>query len=153
MQELRFTGWAGGARAVAPHAFAKREAEVSRQLDLLLDFLTPDSVFLDVGSPDCELSLRAAAFAERVWCVEAGYGLSLGVRAPCNLRLARLDGIEAESVDIAFAEGIARPGELFRVLKPGGIFISRNARSELRAAGFRLSPFAFLPGRPLVARK
>ena len=153
MQELRFTGWAGGARAVAPDVFAKRDAQVARQLDLLLDYLTPDSVFLDLGSPDCELALRAAGFAERVWCVEAGHGMSLGVRAPCNLRLARLEAIAANSVDVAFAGTGVHIAEVFRVLKPRGVFISRTGRAQIKAAGFRVSPFAFLPGRPVVARK
>ena len=151
--ELPFAGWPGGARALAPEVFARREAEVGRTLDLLLEYFTPRSVFLDLGSPDCELALRAAGFVERVWCVEAGAGFGRRVHAPCNLRLARLEGIEAQSVDIAFTGGKVRPGDVFRVLKAGGIFISRNTRSDLRAAGFRLSPFALLPGRPLVARK
>ena len=151
--DLPFAGWPGGARALAPEVFARRDGEVRRTLDLLLDYFTPRSVFLDLGSPDCELAVRAAGFVERVWCVEAGMGLGTGMHPPCNLRLARLEAIEAGSVDVAFAAEEVEAAEVFRVLKPGGFLISRASRNGLKAAGFRLSALAFLPGRAIVARK
>jgi len=66
-----FAGWPGGARRLAPDLFAGRDAVVSRQFDFLLRFLTPRRVFMEIGSPDGALSLLAAGYAERAWCIAA----------------------------------------------------------------------------------
>jgi hypothetical protein len=153
MQPLPFAGWAGGARALAPEVFARRDREVARMLDLLLGYFTPRTVFLEAGAPDCELAARAAGFVERVWCVDTAEGAAPGRRAPCNLRLARLDTLEAHSVDIAFAHDLEHGKGLFRVLKAGGILISNGSRKRLKACGFHFGLSAFMPGRPIVARK
>jgi hypothetical protein len=131
-REALFPGWAGGARAVAPELFRRRDAQVDAQLALLLPWLTPRAVFLDIGSPDCELALRAASYVERVWCVGAALELA---RAPCNLRY----GMPTAPVDVAFTEAAADADSVRPLLKRGAVWVvygSVLAAGPLRSAGF-----------------
>jgi hypothetical protein len=106
---------AGSPAPVAPEFFARREAEIARRLEFLLRFFTPRTVFVELGTRDCELALRAAAYVERVWSVDAPHGIARGVRPPTNLRMLRTGGLAAippESV-----------GRVHRVLVPGGVWV------------------------------
>ena len=53
---------------------------------------TPRTVFMEIGSADQTLALRAASYVERVYSIQVGQ-LQQGVRAPCNLRPVLCDGI------------------------------------------------------------
>ncbi len=116
---------AGSPARVAPEFFAQRDAEIARRFEFLLRFFTPRTVFLELGTRDCELSLRAATYVDRVWSVDAPYGIARGVRPPTNLTVLRAGGlgaIAAESVDVAFSEELKEPERVHRVLVPGGIY-------------------------------
>ena len=131
-----FAGWPGGARRVAPHLFERRDRELARQFDFLLRLLTPRTVFMEVGSADCELSLRVAGYVERVWCVESAGALE---RAPCNLRRGNLGGVPLKSVHVAFSERAECAAEIRALLKDGGVWIvyaSAVNAAPLRQAGF-----------------
>ena len=133
---LSFAGWPGGARSVAPEVFAKRDAEVSRQFDFLLRVFTPRTVFMDVGSADCELSLRAAGYVERVWCIDAASGVQ---RPPSNLRRGGMGGVDLCSIDVAFSQSLRDTDDMFRLIAPGGVWFIHGqllAAQVLRAAGF-----------------
>src|SRR2546423_4326073 len=84
-----------------PQGRAGRALDVSRQFNFLLQAFTPRTVFMEVGSADGELSLRAATYVERVWCVECAGPIG---RGPCNLRRGGLGGVPLQSVDVAFSE-------------------------------------------------
>ena len=133
---------AGSPAPVAPEFFARREAEIARRFVFLLRFFTPRTVFLELGTRDCELALRAAAYVERVWSVDAPHGIARGVRPPTNLRMLRTGGLAAippESVDVAFSERPMDPGRVHRVLVPGGIWFVAGPLVPARlfhAAGF-----------------
>jgi hypothetical protein len=99
--------------------FAERTVEVNRQFDFLLKALTPRTVFMEVGSADCELSLRAASYVERVWCVDATVRLQ---RSPSNLRLGRMGGVPLQSIDVAFSETLADLDDIVRLLARGGVY-------------------------------
>lgn len=114
-----FPGWPGGARAVAPELFAKRDAQVSRQFDFLLQVFTPRTVFMEVGSTDCELGLRAATYVDRVWCVDAERPVH---RGPFNLRWGDLGGVPLKSVDVAFSESLRDPASVSQLLGAGGVY-------------------------------
>jgi hypothetical protein len=117
--QVTFAGWPGGARALAPELFRKRAAQVSRQFKFLLRVFSPRTVFMEIGSADCEFSLRAASFVERVWCVDA---LSRMAQPPCNLRSAGMGGVPLGSIDVAFSERLDNAQDLCRVLAPGGVW-------------------------------
>jgi len=132
-----FAGWPGGARALAPELFSKRQAQVSRQFDFLLRVFTPRTVFMEIGSADCELSLRAASFVERVWCVDA---LSRIAQPPCNLRSGGMGGVPLGSIDVAFSERLENAEDVRRLLAPGGVWFVYG--QLLPAQAFREAGFA-----------
>jgi hypothetical protein len=145
---------AGSAPPVAPEFFAQRDAEIARRFEFLLRFFTPRTVFLELGTRDCELSLRAAAYVDLVWSVDAPHGITRGVRPPTNLRVLRAGGlaaIPAESVDVAFSEALKDPARVHRVLAPRGIyFVSGQLLPAqlFREAGF--SRVVYYAGRARV---
>jgi hypothetical protein len=96
-----------------------REKELERKFDFLLRVFTPRTVFMEVGSADCGLALRAATYVERVWCIDAAGRVT---RSPSNLRLGGMSAIDTESVDVAFSERLNNPEEIGRVLAPGGVY-------------------------------
>jgi hypothetical protein len=133
---LSFAGWPGGARALAPELFRKREGQVQRQFDFLLRVFTPRTVFMEVGSSDCELSLRAAGYVERVWCVEAASRVK---QPPCNLRWGAIGGVPLKSIDVAFSESSAGAQDVCQLLAPGGVWFvyGRPVAAQFqRRAGF-----------------
>jgi hypothetical protein len=123
--------------AAAPALFTDRDAQASRQLEFLLRVFTPRTVFMELGSENGELSMRAASYVERVWCVEARRRLA---RAPCNLRSSGLGGVPLSSIDVAFSEAPEHAGDICRLLAPGGVWFvyGRLVPAQLfREAGFR----------------
>lgn len=114
-----------------------RHPETSQKFDLLLRVFTPRTVFMEIGSNDCELSVRAASYVERVWCVDALRRVS---RPPCNLRWDAMGGVPLESIDVAFSERFADPGDVCRLLAPGGVWFVYG--ELLPAQAFREAGFA-----------
>ena len=113
----------------------ERLAGLERQFDFLLRLLTPRTVFMEVGSPQGELSRRVAGYVERVWCVEAEAQVQ---RAPCNLRAGGLGGVPLRSIDVAFSERFESPLEIRALLKPGGVWLlwGKAEAAALARAGF-----------------
>jgi hypothetical protein len=105
-QHLPFAGW---------QCLSRRDVEVARQFAFLLRVFTPRTVFMEIGSPDCELSLRAASYVERVWCIDAA---GPGPRPPCNLRVGGMP----ERVDVAFSESLKDAEGIHRALAPEGVY-------------------------------
>jgi hypothetical protein len=113
-----------------------REKELERRFDFLLRVFTPRTVFMEVGSADCGLALRAATYVERVWCIDHAGRVT---RPPCNLRLGGMSAIDTESVDVAFSESLKNPEEIGRVLAPGGVYFIYGQllpAQPFREAGF-----------------
>ena len=113
------------------------------KLDFLLRVFTPRTVFMEIGSSDCELSIRAASYVERVWCVDA---LALASQPPCNLRCDAMGGVPLQSIDVALSERFTDAEDVWRLLAPGGVWFVYGelvpARA-LREAGFtRVQYFA-----------
>ena len=104
---------------LAPELLGKRESGTTRKLHFLLRVFTPRTVFMEMGSSDCELSLRAASYVERVWCVDA---LSRVQQPPCNLRWDVMGGVPLRSIDVAFSERPANAEDVCRLLAPGGVW-------------------------------
>src|SRR5688500_12495478 len=113
-----FAGWPGGVRAPAPEPLEKRDAQVTGQFEFVRRALTPRTVFMEMGSADCELALRVAGYVERVWCVDAA---SRPTRPPCNLRCTSIGGVPVKTIDVAFSERVQSADELRCLLRPGGV--------------------------------
>jgi hypothetical protein len=108
----------------------------NRQLEFLLPSFTPRTVFMAIGSRDGELSVRAAGYVERVWCVNPAVRPA---RAPCNVRCDVMGGVPIASIDVAFSERPEHAADVRRLLRPGGVwFIYGSALPApvLTAAGF-----------------
>jgi hypothetical protein len=96
-----------------------RHPEVDQRFEFLLRVFTPRTVFMEMGSADGELSVRAASFVERVWCVAAQSPVT---RPPCNLRASGMGGVPLSSIDVAFSERLENADDVCRLLAPGGIW-------------------------------
>lgn len=116
--------------------FPRTHEALNRRYEFLLQFFTPRTVFMEIGSPDGELSQRAATYVERVWCVDAAGPIG---RAPCNLRRGGMGGVPLHSVDVAFSESLKELDSVHQVLAPGGVYFIRGQLLPalmLREAGF-----------------
>ena len=124
---------------------------------------TPRTVFMEVGSEDATLAVRAASYVERVYSIQVGQ-LQQSVRAPCNLRPVLCDGIRIPvpeaTIDIAWSGDFIdrlQPGatdehlqSVHRSLAHGGeyLFTTQQPVAEVRkrlfAAGFSVVRVALL---------
>lgn len=117
---------------------------------------TPRTVFMEIGSPDASLALRAAGYVERVYSIDVRGHFVQSLRAPGNLRVVLCDGIRIPlpegTIDIAWSgefmdhlhaedalahlesvrRGLAHAGEYhFTTQQP-----TMEVRKRLFAAGF-----------------
>jgi hypothetical protein len=133
----------GNLSTLAPGLPDGREAEIGRKFRFLLRVFTPRTVFMEIGSSDCELSIRAASYVERVWCVDALRRVS---QPHCNLRCDVMGGVPLQSIDVAFSERFVHPEDVCRLLAPGGVWFvygELGPAQALREAGFaRVQYFA-----------
>ena len=120
-----------------PRQCDRRETEIVRRFSLLLRVFTPRTVFMEIGSSDCELSIRAASYVERVWCVDA---LARVSHPPCNMRWDAMGGVPLQSIDVAFSERFADAEDVCRLLAPGGVWLVHGG--ALPAQAFREAGFA-----------
>jgi hypothetical protein len=110
--------------------------------------LTPRSVFMDIGSPDCKLALQAASYVERVYAIDvSGRFLQSGL-IPLNLRLVLCGGVRIPvpeaSVDLAYGHRLvlSQLSGICRALKDGGVYwtATKGPAADIRAvlldAGF-----------------
>ena len=89
-----------------PLGFASRK-QAEDPYAMLEARFTPRTVFMEIGSADQTLALRAASYVERVYSVDVSGQLAQSRRAPCNLRLVGCDGVRIPvpeaTVDIAWS--------------------------------------------------
>jgi hypothetical protein len=133
----------GNLSTLAPRLPDLSEAETARKFRFLQRVFMPRTVFMEIGSSDCELSVRAASYVERVWCVDALRRVS---HAPCNLRWGAMGGVPLQSIDVAFSERFTSAEDVCRLLAPGGVWFVYGAplpAKLFREAGFsRVQYFA-----------
>ena len=95
-----------GAALRTPLGFASRNKSEDPYAMLEARF-TPRTVFMEIGSADQTLALRAASYVERVYSVDVSGQLAQSRRAPCNLRLVGCDGVRIPvpeaTIDIAWS--------------------------------------------------
>ena len=89
-----------------PLGFASRK-QAEDPYAMLEARFTPRTVFMEIGSADQTLALRAASYVERVYSVDVSGQLAQSRRAPCNLRLVGCDGVRIPvpeaTIDIAWS--------------------------------------------------
>lgn len=77
----------------------RRLRKVEQQLRVLRPHLRPNETFLEIGAGDCSLSLRAAAFAGKVYAVEVSEQITSGLRPPKNFELRLTAGARVPVAD------------------------------------------------------
>lgn len=114
-----------------------RMAAVVPQLRLLQPFLTPKTLFLEVGPGDCALAFEVAKQVKKVYAVDVSDGLVQGSDRPANFELHLSDGIQvpapANRIDLAYSSQLMEhlhPEDaheqlvnIYNALKPGGHYI------------------------------
>jgi SAM-dependent methyltransferase len=117
-----------------PETLAASERNLRRQFRFLEPFLTPRTVFMEIGAGDCALSMQVAGYVERVYAIGASEAIVRGMRPPSNLRFVLSDGISLPvpeaSVHFAFSD------QQMEHLHPD------DARQQLRNIYRRLAPGA-----------
>lgn len=128
-------------RRVPHHSQLRRRADaasrvelVEHQLELLRRFLTPETVFLEIGAGDCALSLRVAEQAARVHAIDVSNEIAAQQEMPENFTLILSDGstvsVPPASVTLAYSNQLMEhlhPDDaldqlhgIFAALAPGG---------------------------------
>jgi SAM-dependent methyltransferase len=115
----------------------KRAKRILRQVRFLSQFLSPDSVFLEVGAGDCGVSLEIAKLVRRVYALDVSNEITSNSVIPGNLELIISDGttipIPESSVDVAYSnqlmehlhpdDAVDQLKNLFHSITKGGIYI------------------------------
>jgi SAM-dependent methyltransferase len=106
-------------------------------LRFLSRFLTPDSVFLEIGPGDCRFACTVAPLVKRVYAVDVSEQLTKDVVPPPNFHLLISDGtsipVPHGSIDIAYSNQVMEhlhPDDaeeqltnIYRSLAPGGRYV------------------------------
>jgi SAM-dependent methyltransferase len=84
-----------------------RLRKVSKQVQFLSRFLSPDKTFMDVGAGDCALAIELCRQVKKVYALDVAHQVNRNRSVPDNLELVISDGtsinVPAESMDIAFS--------------------------------------------------
>ncbi|MBE9531200.1 MAG: class I SAM-dependent methyltransferase [Proteobacteria bacterium] len=131
-------------RRLPHHPQHKRKADRERQkrktkkrLRLLKRYLTPGTVFLEIGPGDCDLSIEVAKRVDKVYAIDVSDEITKSSRKPGNLELIISDAssveLSAETVDLPYSnqvmehlhpdDAVSQLGNIYRVLRPGGVYI------------------------------
>jgi len=116
---------------------AARAEAVAVQMRLLRRFLTPGSVFLEVGPGDCSLAFEAAKSAKKVYAVDVSGEITKGAARPANFELILSDGssipVPAGSVHVAYSnqlmehlhpdDALEQLRNVYAALAPGGRYV------------------------------
>ena len=140
----------------SPVRFSPPRRKPDHEYAFLERRFTPRTIFMEVGGADCDLSLHAASYVERVYAIDVSGHFIQNVLVPCNVRLVLCDGVRIPvpeaSVDVAWGGAFMdqlHPDDADehlkndrRALVPGGEYLCRTAGSprelaqRMIAAGF-----------------
>jgi SAM-dependent methyltransferase len=155
---------------------AQRRREVDLQLRFLKRFLTPTTVFMEIGAGDCALAIRAASIVRRVYAIEVSEQITRDVAPSGNFELILSDGcsipVAKGSIDVAYSNQLMEhlhPDDakeqlrnIHSSLAPGGIYLcvtpnrlygpgDISARFDEFATGFHLLEYTARDIRQLLA--
>lgn len=111
--------------------------EVAYHLRHLKSFLTPDTVFLEVGPGDCALALAVSKAVKTVYAVDVSEEITKNIQTPENFTLVLSDGtsipVPDHGVDVAYSyqlmehlhpeDALDQLANIYRALAPGGIYL------------------------------
>jgi ubiquinone/menaquinone biosynthesis C-methylase UbiE len=125
-----------------PQLTRKRDSKVSRervdrQMRFLNNFLSPETIFLEVGSGDCSLALEVARRVRKVYAVDVAKEITVKLDYPANFELIISDGcsipVPENSVTVAYSDQLLEhlhPDDIleqlrntYKALTPGGVSI------------------------------
>lgn len=115
----------------------RQKRKTSKRLKLLGKFLTPETVFLELGPGDCDLSIEVAKQVQKVYAIDVSDEITKSSKKPANFELIISDGSSVElasaSVDVAYSNQVMEhlhPDDaatqiegIYSALKPGGSYI------------------------------
>lgn len=116
---------------------ALKEREIAHQKRLITPFLNPQSVFLELGPGDCQLSFAICRDAKKVYAVDVSLEITKDLAQPKNFELLFSDGasipLPPGSVDFAYSnqlmehchpdDAVEQLENLFHCLAPGGRYL------------------------------
>jgi len=112
------------------------QIKVRGHLRLLRPYLTPETVFLEVGAGDCALPLLVAPLVRKAYGLEVSEEVTRGLPQSDKFQVLIAKGFKIpmpdDSIDVAFSfqviehihpdDAIDQLQEIYRVLQPGGIY-------------------------------
>ena len=115
----------------------ERLRKVSKQIQFLSRFLSPDQTFMDVGAGDCALAIEVGRHVKKVYALDVAHQINSERSIPDNLELVISDGtsvgVAPESVDIAFSNQLMEhlhPDDardqlksIYKAIAAGGLYI------------------------------
>ena len=121
-------------RKATPEASAKK---ASQKMRLIVKYLKPESVFLEVGSGDCLLSFEAAKQAKQVYAVDVSQEIVKYSTYPDNFKLIISDGssvpLAQNTVTVAYSnqlmehlhpdDALKQLRNIYQSIAPGGVYI------------------------------
>ncbi len=115
----------------------RQKRKTSKRLKLLEKFLTPETVFLELGPGDCDLSIEVAKQVDKVYAIDVSDEITKSSIKPDNFELIISDGSSVEltagSIDVAYSnqvmehlhpdDAVSQIEGIFSALKPHGVYI------------------------------
>ena len=115
----------------------KQKRKTLKRLKLLKKFLAPESVFLELGPGDCNLSIEVASRVSKVYAIDVSDEIAKFSHKPPNFEFKISDGssvdIDSGSVDVAYSNQVMEhlhPDDaevqvrgIYNALKSGGAYI------------------------------
>lgn len=112
------------------------EIKVQGHVRLLKPYLTPNTVFLEVGAGDCALPLRVAPMVQKAYGLEVSEELTRKIPKSEKFEVLLSNGCDVplpdNSINLAFSfqviehihpdDVVDQLKDLYRALKPGGIY-------------------------------
>lgn len=112
-------------------------ADVAEKMEIITPFLTPKTVFLEVGPGDCEFAKTVASKVAQVLAVDVSDEITRKRTLPENLRLVLSDGstipVPPGSVNVAYSnqlmehlhpdDALEQLRHLYAALAPGGVYL------------------------------
>jgi SAM-dependent methyltransferase len=156
---------------------SRQEQKTAWQLRMLSPFLTPETVFLEVGAGDGHLTAAVATRVRRAYALDVSDVISQTPGRPANLSPVLSDGVSipvpAGSVDVSYSNSLiehlhpddaaAQLANILVALAPGGVYICRTPHRfagpqdisryfDHEARGFHLKEYTYAELRRLFRR-
>jgi SAM-dependent methyltransferase len=117
---------------------AARAWVANQRMELLQEFLTPETTYVEVGPGDCCVSMEVAKHVKQVYAVDVSQEITQDLTFPDNLKLIIFDGcnvpLPENSADIVYSnqviehlhpdDALEQIKSIYKVLNPrGGVYV------------------------------